>query len=265
MKFNEKLRTLRKEKGLSQEGLAELLDVSRQAISKWESGQSYPETEKLIALSDLFNVSLDSLVKDGNPLKEDENKMVTQFWLQRGLYYEYKSKRTIFGLPLVHIHIGHGVKRAKGIIAIGNIATGVIALGLLSKGILALGLLSLGLIGMGVLGIGLLCGIGAIGIGSFGFGAIAIGLISFGALSIGMFSVGAASFASHIAIGDYASGHIAIGRIAHGVRTIVDTSFSRNLSSITAEEVRTAITEEFPYLWNWIVNLMIFSVSNVKL
>ena len=46
MKFNEKLIKLRKEKGLSQEGLADKLDVSRQSVSKWESGQTYPEIDK---------------------------------------------------------------------------------------------------------------------------------------------------------------------------------------------------------------------------
>lgn len=57
---------LRKEKGLSQEQLAELLSVSRQSISKWESGQTYPEINKLIILSDLFNITLDDLLKDKN-------------------------------------------------------------------------------------------------------------------------------------------------------------------------------------------------------
>ena len=47
MKFNEKLQKLRKEKGMSQEALADELGVSRQAVSKWENGQVYPETEKL--------------------------------------------------------------------------------------------------------------------------------------------------------------------------------------------------------------------------
>jgi len=52
--FSEKLFELRKVKGLSQEELAEKVDVSRQTVSKWEMGQSTPEMEKLIALSELF-------------------------------------------------------------------------------------------------------------------------------------------------------------------------------------------------------------------
>jgi transcriptional regulator with XRE-family HTH domain len=63
MNFGENLQKLRKEKGLSQEKLAEILEVSRQAISKWESNAAYPEIEKLISLSNLFNVSIDYLVK----------------------------------------------------------------------------------------------------------------------------------------------------------------------------------------------------------
>ena len=64
MTLSEKLYTLRKQSGLSQEQLAEQLNISRQAISKWESGQAVPETEKLLLLSNYFNVSLDYLLKD---------------------------------------------------------------------------------------------------------------------------------------------------------------------------------------------------------
>ena len=64
MELSEKLYQLRKKSGLSQEKLAEQLDVSRQAISKWESGHSIPESDKLIAISKFFQVSLDYLVKD---------------------------------------------------------------------------------------------------------------------------------------------------------------------------------------------------------
>ena len=64
MKFNEKLIELRKAKGLSQEELGNELGVSRQTISKWELGQSYPDFQKLVLLSDFFNISLDKLIKD---------------------------------------------------------------------------------------------------------------------------------------------------------------------------------------------------------
>lgn len=64
MKFEEKIFELRKKRGWSQEQLAVKLSVSRQAISKWESGVARPDTNKLILLSKVFEVTLDSLVND---------------------------------------------------------------------------------------------------------------------------------------------------------------------------------------------------------
>ena len=69
MRFSENLKHIRKEHHLSQEELAELLDVSRQAVSKWEQGQGYPEVEKLLLLSSKLNISLDELMgveRNGN-------------------------------------------------------------------------------------------------------------------------------------------------------------------------------------------------------
>ena len=63
MSFAENLKQLRKEKQLSQEELAEILDVSRQAVSKWEQGIGYPEVEKLLLLSNKLHISLDSLME----------------------------------------------------------------------------------------------------------------------------------------------------------------------------------------------------------
>lgn len=73
MDFNNRLYQLRKQKGLSQEELANRLNVSRQTVSKWEVGDSTPDMEKLIAISDLFDISLDKLVMG----KEDEVKSPT--------------------------------------------------------------------------------------------------------------------------------------------------------------------------------------------
>lgn len=64
MEFNNKLYTFRRQKGLSQEEPANRLNVSRQTVSKWEVGDSTPDMEKLIAISDLFEISLDELVLD---------------------------------------------------------------------------------------------------------------------------------------------------------------------------------------------------------
>lgn len=62
MSFGENLQTLRKAQNISQEQLAEKLDVSRQAVSKWESGGGYPETDKIIALCEFFGCSMDELM-----------------------------------------------------------------------------------------------------------------------------------------------------------------------------------------------------------
>lgn len=72
MAFGEKLQTLRKTKGLSQEQLAAELSVSRQAVSKWELGESNPDLEYLIQLSEFFNVTTDFLLKENvkSPLPE---------------------------------------------------------------------------------------------------------------------------------------------------------------------------------------------------
>jgi len=64
MKFEEKLIMLRKSKGMSQEELAEKLQISRQAISRWESGTTLPDVPNLIQLSNLFGVTTDYLVKE---------------------------------------------------------------------------------------------------------------------------------------------------------------------------------------------------------
>lgn len=74
MKFHEKLFELRKKEGLSQEELADKVNVSRQTVSKWEMGQSTPEMDKLILLSNIFNISVDELVgKETSNNMESEN------------------------------------------------------------------------------------------------------------------------------------------------------------------------------------------------
>jgi transcriptional regulator with XRE-family HTH domain len=254
MQFHEKLQMLRKEKGLSQEMLAEMLGLSRQAISKWESGQTYPETDKLIVLSEIFGVTVDSLLKDSDVEFDNINTSQTPHWATRRRVYEYKSERIVCGLPLIHVHIGFGLKKAKGFIAIGNIAQGVISIGLVSRGLLSFGLLSIGLLGFGVFALGLLLAVGSISVGAFSIGAVAFGIFTIGAVSIGVYSVGAVAVASRVAVGDHAYAPIAVGRVAEGLRTFIDTSAARNFSSISGEEVRQAILEEFPNTWDWVKN-----------
>ena len=68
MEFNEKLQELRKKKGLTQEGLAQALYVSRTAVSKWESGKGYPGIDSLKAIASFFDVTVDSLLSSENLL-----------------------------------------------------------------------------------------------------------------------------------------------------------------------------------------------------
>lgn len=78
MKFNEKLLKLRKEKGLSQEELGMERQVSRQTVSKWEAGQSYPDFTRLVMLSDFFDMTLDELVKDIDVQEVRENPLTNE-------------------------------------------------------------------------------------------------------------------------------------------------------------------------------------------
>ena len=179
MTFQEKLYQLRRERSLSQEGLASALGVSRQAVQKWESGAASPDTNNLIALSDFFGVTLDSLLKnDTAALAPALGDGAPEERVWRPYHYEYKSRRTLFGLPLVHIHFGgRRVCRAKGIIAIGDIATGLfaiggiaaglISLGGLSAGLLALGGLAIGMFAAGGMGLGLLAAAGGLAVGGY--------------------------------------------------------------------------------------------------
>jgi len=104
MTFGEKLFKLRKEKGLSQEALAEKLNATRQAVSKWENNQGFPETEKLLMIGNLFEVSMDYLLKDTvEQGKEDEKGYYVSKEMAEGfLSYQRKtSKYVALGLSLL--------------------------------------------------------------------------------------------------------------------------------------------------------------------
>lgn len=255
MDFAENLQMLRKQHGLSQEQLAEKLAVSRQAVSKWESGRSTPDLQKIVILSNVFGVATDCLLKGDGPNEVPPDECVSRgksHWMRYRLRYEYKSKKKLCGLPLVHIHFGTGFDVARGILAVGNVSVGVLSVGLLSLGALSVGLLPLGLIAFGNLAFGLLLSLGGIAVGTLAAGGIAIGIFSLGGLSLGMFSVGGIAIASHIAFGDYASAHLAIGHVARGAVTIV--SHADNWSDLSAERVRGTIHEEYPHLWRLIAD-----------
>jgi len=254
MKQQNKIQQLRMAKCISREALAEVLGVSPQTVSDWESSQLNPDSSELNALGSIFGVSADSLLNDEPLQNNTENIAYSPFWLAGRKCYEYKSKRSLFGLPLVHINVGIGAKRAKGVLAIGNIATGILSIGLVSMGLISIGLLSLGLIGLGTFAIGLLLAIGAISIGTFSIGAIAIGVFSLGAVSVGVYSIGAVAVASRVAVGDHAYAPVAIGRVAKGSRVFIDKSAGKDFSGVSAREVRQAILEEFPNTSSWILN-----------
>ena len=105
MIFSEKLQVLRKSGGYTQEEIGEKLNVSRQAIAKWEAGQAYPDILNLIQLSELFHVTVDYLVKDQECnviVNTDENNDITELVAFRleanrntyaGFSNEYESTR----------------------------------------------------------------------------------------------------------------------------------------------------------------------------
>ena len=217
MTTGEKISALRKSKHMTQEELAELLDVSRQAVSKWESNSAYPETEKLIQISKYFNVTTDYLLIDGpSSANTDNNESTTPnsntvfdnlYDNTKRKYYEYKSSKTLLGLPLVHINIGLG-RTAIGFFALGFKSRGIISVGIASLGVLSFGLVSLGIISFAVLALGILS-VAAVSLGIFSLGAVAIGIISAGAISIGCFSFGALAIGKFFAMGDHAVSDVA--------------------------------------------------------
>lgn len=214
MEFQQRLYELRKRSGLSQEGLADLLGVTRQAVQKWESGASRPDMDNLAALARYFNVTLDYLVtgqEAASPASEPAPTIVNNYYT--AFHYEYKSRRTLFGLPLVHICLGHrGMGVARGIFAVGNIAVGFFALGGISLGLFSLGGVSLGLLlALGGLSVGGIA-IGGCAVGLLALGGGAIGWLAVGGGAFGTYAVGGGAVASQIAVGGSASAPLAIGR-----------------------------------------------------
>lgn len=227
MTLGEKIYKLRTEQGLSQETFGEKLGVSRQSVSKWETDQSVPELDKIVAISELFKVSTDQLLKESktvaetskdaqstmeNALSTTEEKAQREDGFLRIEYlpgqkrrFEYKSKKMIGSLPLVHIG-----RRAKGVIAIGLVAQGWFALGLASIGGFSIGIVSLGLLSLATFAFGLIA-LGSFAVGVISMGAVAVGIFSMGALTIGQFAFGASAHGTQVAIGDVASGKIALG------------------------------------------------------
>ena len=107
MNFSEKLFELRKKSGLSQEELADKINVSRQTISKWEMNQSSPEMDKLINLSEIFNISIDELV--GNErLEESNNEEENKDHIENmhpGVRRRYAILKLLFYILIIYLAI----------------------------------------------------------------------------------------------------------------------------------------------------------------
>lgn len=260
MTLGDKLARLRKENNYTQEQLAALLGVSRQAVSKWESDLAFPETEKLLRISELYDCSLDYLLKDrpsDNETRQNEQCVNTEkdkslFTLRVRFPKERISEKMVFGMPLYHIgrdargFFAVGMK-AKGVFAFGLMARGIVSAGLLSMGVISFGTLSLGLLATGVLALGLAAA-GAFAAGIISAGAICLGIFSVGAIAAGDFSVGALAYGKYAALGDNARGMIALGGSeAHG------SLFSKldGLSAQEADHVKALLREIVPGWLGW--------------
>ena len=104
MDISEKILKLRKANNLTQEQLAEQLQVSRQAVSKWESGQAIPESDKLPALSDLFHVTIDYLLR---PSEIDELSIKTEILekQQKEIIQKERKKDTFYPVSYTHLDV----------------------------------------------------------------------------------------------------------------------------------------------------------------
>lgn len=249
MTFQERLYQLRRAKGLSQEELAHIVGVSRQAVQKWEAGASRPDLDNLTALAQCFAVSLDYLILGQEaaapgPTPQGEPSTASEPYL-RPFFFEYRSRAALFGLPLIHIKLARwGICRAKGILAIGNVATGVVALGAIAVGAVSLGGVSLGLLALGGLAAG-----GLLAAGGF---ALSLGLaLGGGAVSL-CYALGGGAIAGQIAAGGGAVAPIAIGDGALG-----QVTFPADLTGLpgNAERFREAVQTLFPHTPRFLVEL----------
>ena len=130
MTIADRIQTLRKQSGLSQEQLAERLDVSRQAVSKWESGQSIPDVDKIIALSELFETTTDYLLKGTQPQPDTAEKSLDSALLCAGagtiinavgliaaimVWKEWQTELSV-GIGLILMLLGTGIFLAGQVI-----------------------------------------------------------------------------------------------------------------------------------------------------
>lgn len=249
MDFSHRLYELRRKAGLSQEELADLVGVTRQAVQKWEAGTSRPDMDNLAALAAYFNVTLDYLVLGREPSTPSPAQTVVNNYYSPW-HYECKSKRTLFGLPLVHVNFGSGFRVARGIVAIGNVAVGVVSIGGAAVGVFSLGGLAIGLLfALAGIGIGALA-LGGLAVGLIAVGGIAAGWLTWGGISLGVYSVGGVAMATRIAIGGVARAPLAIGEAASGNL--------RFLTPMTLGETKTAVSHLYAAAPQWVASFLEF-------
>ena len=242
MAFAEKLAELRRQRGWSQEQLANRLGITRQSVSKWESGTAMPDLEKLIALSELLDVTIDFLVKDS--ALPDSGRPVAAGSLEARLddlrrcvdpvIFSYTSRTTLFGLPLVSVRFSkeRGPTKSStaiGIVAIGNFSVGVVSIGLISAGLLFLGMIALGALALG---------------------GVAIGIVAIGASAVGIYAAGASALGKEIAVGTAAHAETALGTEAGGTNVLLRSQFS------TAAEAEAFLRQHHPGLWPPLLRLL---------
>ena len=255
--FQDRLNRLRRERGLSQEDLAEVVGVTRQAVQKWESGASRPDMDNLAALAQYFDVTLDYLVLGRDPSPDGPpgggQTIINNYYHPSLWEYEYKSERTLWGLPLVHIHLkNNSLVRAKGIIAVGNVAVGLVSAGIFSVGVLSFGVLALGVLALGCLSAGVLSagGMAAVPAGGFAFGWLGLGGIVYA-----VYGAGGVVAASQIALGGVAEAPLAIGRAVRG-QTAIQLPEAGPLSPETREMIRQALAEALGGRHRWLEALL---------
>ena len=105
MTIADRIQTLRKSKGMSQEELADAAGVSRQAVSKWESEQSTPDIDKVVILSEIFDVTTDYLLKGIEPVENNDHKTMADVVDQK-ILTEKNGKRAKTILKWVLIGFG---------------------------------------------------------------------------------------------------------------------------------------------------------------
>ena len=108
MKFGDNLRQIRKDKKMSQEELAEKVNVTRQSVSKWESEQATPDLEKIILMSEYFEVTTDYLLKGIEPIEDtkSEHKTIGDVLDQKILTKENGKKTKTILKYILYVFLG---------------------------------------------------------------------------------------------------------------------------------------------------------------